>query len=66
MNKLKEIETTVTSLSKTDLAVFRKWFTEFDAEIWDDQFEKDVKSKKLDYFGNLAIQQFKDRHCKAL
>ncbi len=66
MNKLKEIETTVTSLSKTDFAVFRKWFTEFDAEIWDDQFEKDVKSKKLDYFGNLAIQQFKDGHCKAL
>ena len=66
MNKLKEIETIVTTLSKTDLTVFRKWFSEFDAKIWDEQFEEDVISGKLNTLGEAAIQQFKAGHCKAL
>ena len=48
MNKLKEIETIVTTLSKTDLTISREWFSEFDAKIWDEQFEKDVTSGKPD------------------
>ena len=47
MNKLKKIETIVTTLSKTDLTVFREWFSEFDAKIWDEQFEEDVISGNL-------------------
>jgi len=66
MNKLKKIETIVTTLSKTDLTVFREWFAEFDAKIWDEQFEKDVTSGKLDSLGETAIQQYKAGHCKAL
>ena len=66
MNKLKKIETIVTTLSKTDLAVFREWFSEFDAKIWDEQFEEDVISGKLNTLGEAAIQQFKAGHCKTL
>jgi len=66
MNKLKKIETIVTTLSKTDLTVFREWFSEFDAKIWDEQFEEDVISGKLNTLGEAAIQQFKAGHCKTL
>ncbi len=66
MNKLKEIETIVTTLSKTDLTVFREWFSEFDAKVWDEQFEEDVTSGKLDSLGETAIKQFKAGRCKAL
>ncbi len=66
MNKLKKIETIVTTLSKTDLTIFREWFSEFDAKIWDEQFEEDVISGKLDSLGKAAIQQFKAGHYKAL
>ncbi len=66
MNKLKEIETIVTTLSKTDLTIFREWFSEFDAKIWDEQFEEDVISGKLNTLGEAAIQQFKAGHCKTL
>ena len=66
MNKLKKIETIVTTLSKTDLTIFREWFSEFDAKIWDEQFEEDVISGKLNTLGETAIQQFKAGHCKTL
>jgi len=66
MNKLKKIETIVTTLSKTDLTVFREWFSEFDAKIWDEQFEEDVISGKLNTLGEAAIQEFKAGHCKTL
>jgi hypothetical protein len=66
MDKLKKIETIVTTLSKTDLTVFREWFSEFDAKIWDEQFEEDVISGKLNTLGEAAIQQFKAGHCKTL
>ncbi len=66
MNKLKEIETIVTTLSKTDLTIFREWFSEFDAKIWDEQFEEDATSGKLDSLGKAAIKQFKAGRCKAL
>ncbi len=66
MNKLKKIETIVTTLSKTDLTIFREWFSEFDAKIWDEQFEEDVISGKLNTLGEAAIQQFKAGHCKTL
>jgi hypothetical protein len=31
-----------------DLREFRHWFAEFDAEAWDQQFERDVATGKLE------------------
>jgi hypothetical protein len=47
MSNLQEIERAVSQLSPEELAAFRVWFAEFDAEIWDLQFEEDVAAGRL-------------------
>jgi hypothetical protein len=42
MSNVKEIEEAVRRLGPAELAVFRAWFAEFDAELWDRQLELDV------------------------
>ena len=37
-NIVEEIERAVRKLSPEELAAFRAWFAEFDAEVWDRQF----------------------------
>jgi len=43
MSTVQQLENTVRQLSANDLAAFRAWFAEFDAEQWDRQFEADVR-----------------------
>ena len=50
MSRLENIEDQVKQLSSEELSAFREWFAEFDAAIWDRQFETDVKAGKLDNF----------------
>ena len=40
----------VSSLSRDELAEFREWHEEFDAEVWDREFEEDVKTGRMDAF----------------
>ncbi len=47
MSDLQEIETAISQLSADKLAAFRVWFAEFDAQIWDRQFEEDVAAGRL-------------------
>ncbi len=54
MRKLEEIEEDIQRLSEAELAKFRKWYAEFDAHAWDEQFEADVKAGKLDALGEAA------------
>jgi hypothetical protein len=54
MRKLEEIEDQIRGLSGAELVQFRKWYTEFDAQAWDQQFEADVKAGKLDTLGEAA------------
>ena len=41
--------------SPEELAAFRRWYAAFDAEVWDRQFEADVKAGKLDALGDKAL-----------
>ncbi|MDQ1317995.1 MAG: hypothetical protein QG588_1651 [Candidatus Poribacteria bacterium] len=66
MLTIQEIEQAVLKLSPSELASFREWFDELDAEIWDKQFEMDVKSGKLDELANQAIADFQSGKCKEL
>jgi hypothetical protein len=47
MSNLQEIETAISQLSADELIAFRAWYAEFDAEIWDQQFEEDVAVGRL-------------------
>lgn len=48
MSEVEQLERTVSNLSPGDLAQFRAWFLEFDARVWDQQIETDLKAGKLD------------------
>ena len=61
-----EIEQAITELSPREMARFRKWFEEFDAQAWDEQFERDAKSGKLDKLANKAIADFSAGKAKEL
>lgn len=59
MGKVENIESQIRDLSSAELAAFREWFAEFDAEVWDRQLEDDVKAGKLD---RLAQHALSDHH----
>ena len=56
MGRVEALERQVQALSSEELAAFRRWFAEFDAEIWDQQFEADVKAGKLDALAEKALR----------
>ena len=58
MLTLQELEHAVSKLSGDELARFREWFDEFDAKVWDKQFEQDAKSGKLEKPANRALDYF--------
>lgn len=64
MSKLKEIEESISKLPKNDIAVLREWFEEFDAKMWDEQFENDAKSGKLDALAREAVEDYRAKKCK--
>jgi hypothetical protein len=66
MNNLKDIEHAVRHLSSDELAAFRVWFAEFDAEIWDRQFEEDVAAGRLDTLAKKALQHLREGRCTNL
>jgi hypothetical protein len=57
MTKIEQIEGAVQELSADELAAFRAWFSKFDADAWDRQFEADVKAGKLDALAERALQE---------
>jgi len=45
---IEKLELLVKNLSPEELALFRRWFAEFDAQAWDRQIEADSAAGKLD------------------
>ena len=56
MSRVEVLETQVKELSDQELVEFRRWFAEFDAQVWDRQFEADVKAGKLDALAEKALR----------
>ena len=59
LSTVQEIESAIRRLPAEDLAAFRVWFTEFDAEIWDQQFEADVAAGRLDELAAEALEELR-------
>ncbi len=55
MSKVETIEQEVQDLTPSELAAFRRWFLEFDAQAWDSQIEADVRAGKLDKLADEAL-----------
>lgn len=56
MSKIHDLERQVEGLSADELAAFRRWFEEFDANTWDRLFESDAKEGRLDSLAERARQ----------
>lgn len=56
MSKIENLEKQIRQLSPEELTEFRRWFAEFDAHLWDRQFEADVKAGKLDAQAEKALR----------
>ena len=63
---VREIETAVSKLSRRELFAFRQWFSEFDAAVWDKQFEEDVAAGHLDSLADEAIRDLREGRCRDL
>lgn len=48
MGAVEKLELLIKSLSAEELAKFRVWFADFDAQVWDRQIETDTAAGKLD------------------
>ena len=62
MTTVQEIENAVSHLPNPELGKFRTWFTEFDAETWDREFEQDAKRGKLESLADKALQDLAQAH----
>jgi hypothetical protein len=59
MKRLENVENEMKRLTAEELRAFRNWFAEFDADAWDQQFESDVRSGKLDGLAERALRDHK-------
>ena len=66
MSTVQEIQSAVVQLSANELARFRAWFEEFDARLWETQFEEDARTGKLDELAHQAIADFHAGKCTEL
>jgi len=62
MSKVKDLETQIQELTPEELKAFREWFTTFDADNWDQEFEADVKAGKLDALADRALRDHQAGH----
>jgi mRNA-degrading endonuclease RelE of RelBE toxin-antitoxin system len=56
---VQELERAVSQLNSTELEQFSSWFAEFKNRLWDDQFERDVQSGKLDKLAEQALESYR-------
>ncbi len=66
MNTMEGIEDAIRRLSPDELALFRRWFAEYDADAWDRQFAEDVAAGRLDKYADEARKDLEDGRCTDL
>lgn len=66
MSTIEDLERAVRDLQSDELARFRAWFAEFDAQEWDRQFERDANSGKLDQLAADALRDLDEGRCTDL
>ncbi len=61
-----EIETAITQLPASEVAKLAEWFEEFQARVWDERLEQDVKAGRLDALMEQAEKDFEQGRCEPL
>ncbi len=60
---MQEIQTAVSELSLDEISVFRAWFVEFDAKVWDQEFAQDVAARRLEALAAEALRDLREGRC---
>ena len=58
MSTVKDLENAVIQLTPEQYVAFRKWFEEYESNLWDSQIEADARAGKLDKFAQEAVAEF--------
>lgn len=66
MTTAESIEQAVAQLPPAELAKFRRWFAEFDADAWDAQIEADATAGKLDALAEEALAEYRSGQAREL
>jgi hypothetical protein len=66
MGTIQELEDAIRHLPDDELAALRAWFAEFDAAVWDRQFERDVAEGRLDALADEALRDAREGRCTDL
>jgi hypothetical protein len=66
MISIDEIEDAIRKLPEEELVELRAWFVEFDATVWDRQFERDVIEGRLDALADEALRDWREGRCTDL
>jgi hypothetical protein len=59
MTRVQRLEREIKELAPSELAAFRKWFQEYDADQWDIQIEEDAAAGKFDRLAQKALADYK-------
>jgi hypothetical protein len=63
---VKEIESAIANLPPAKIAELAKWFEEFQAQVWDQQIERDLKAGRLDSLLEEAKEDLESNRCREL
>jgi hypothetical protein len=63
---VQELEKAVTQLPTPELAQFKAWFEEYQADLWDQQIEQDALAGRLDALAEQAHREFGAGRCQLL
>lgn len=66
MTTIQDIENAIRRLTPGELSAFRTWFAEFEADVWDREFEEDVKAGRLDELAEQALRDLREGRCTDL
>ena len=66
MSEVEELEARVRNLPSERLAQFRKWFYEFENELWDQQIKSDFKAGKFASLIDQARKEFAEGRVREL
>jgi hypothetical protein len=66
MDKVEKIGREIRKFSPSELAAFRQWFHDFDAEAWDRQIAEDAQAGKLDALADAALRALESGECQEI
>lgn len=66
MSTVEEIQNAVARLKPEELARFRQWFLEREADAWDRAIRKDIEAGKLDFLAEEALREHRSGKTRKL